>query len=675
MMLKTLELQNIRSYDELKVDFPEGIILFEGATGSGKSTILMAIEFALFGLGSIKGSSLLRLGSQQGNVSLTFDVDGKEYTINRTLEKKGQSVHQGSGYVIEPKGKLSLEPSELKQRILDILHFNEPENPKAQSLIYRYAVFTPQEEMKTILTYKPDERLQTLRKAFRLEEYKIAIENSSKLSSEIKNKIIEFKASSKELESKQENQKKKDKEKVQIEKILEEFETKESKEQEQLTQLKIELEKLLKDSEQLVKNQTLKSQLEKQISEKTESKEEEKQNIKKSKETIHDIEQRIKQYTKKRKPTSLTVRQLESEIFKLETEESKFKRAENQIEAKLTDYERIEKEKICPTCDRPIKRKDFKENIRKKNSELELAKESAEKISKKLTNSRSLLKKLEAYQADQRQLNEIKRQKKHHLENLNKANEKYDIFSQDINEFNSRLQKLEKLIVSLSQVAENIDKLKESIVKNEEELGKIKEEIATNKQRKLDLSEEISELSKEINDMIKARNNSDILYEYNMWLSDYFEKTIELIEKQVMMAINQDFNREFEKWFNLLVDDPTKEATIDEDFTPIIRQDGYDQNVDFLSGGERTSVALAYRLALNSIVKQVSVGMKSNLLILDEPTDGFSKEQLYKVREILDELNCPQIVLVSHESELESFANHIIRVEKIAGISKVNRAS
>ena len=102
MMLKTLELQNIRSYNELKVDFPEGIILFEGATGSGKSTILMAIEFALFGLGSIKGSSLLRLSAQQGNVSLTFDVDGKEYTVNRTLETTGKSVRQGSVYIIEP---------------------------------------------------------------------------------------------------------------------------------------------------------------------------------------------------------------------------------------------------------------------------------------------------------------------------------------------------------------------------------------------------------------------------------------------------------------------------------------------------------------------------------------------------------------------------------------------
>ncbi|MCE7699569.1 MAG: SMC family ATPase, partial [Methanobacterium paludis] len=91
-----------------------------------------------------------------------------------------------------------------------------------------------------------------------------------------------------------------------------------------------------------------------------------------------------------------------------------------------------------------------------------------------------------------------------------------------------------------------------------------------------------------------------------------------------------------------------------------------------LSGGEKTSVALAYRLALNIIVQAESTGMESNLLILDEPTDGFSKEQLYKVRDILNELNCPQIILVSHERELESFADNIFRVEKVDGISKVS---
>jgi len=74
---------------------------------------------------------------------------------------------------------------------------------------------------------------------------------------------------------------------------------------------------------------------------------------------------------------------------------------------------------------------------------------------------------------------------------------------------------------------------------------------------------------------------------------------------------------------------------------------------------------------LDSVVQKVSTGMKSNLLILDEPTDGFSKEQLYKVRDILNELKCPQVILVSHERELESFADHIYRIVKTNGSSQV----
>jgi len=141
------------------------------------------------------------------------------------------------------------------------------------------------------------------------------------------------------------------------------------------------------------------------------------------------------------------------------------------------------------------------------------------------------------------------------------------------------------------------------------------------------------------------------------------------------MNINLEFDSQFKKWFSMLVDDPGKEAKIDEDFTPIIQQDGVDQDVSYLSGGEKTSVALAYRLSLNNIVRKVSTGMQSNVLILDEPTDGFSKEQLGKVREILDELECPQIILVSHERELESFADQIFRVTKTNGVSTISTGS
>jgi exonuclease SbcC len=94
VILKTLKLENIRSYEEQSISFPVGTTLFEGDIGSGKSTILMAIEFALFGLGSEKGGALLKLGAKKGSVKLSFEVEGKEYEVCRSLERKAKSVQQ-----------------------------------------------------------------------------------------------------------------------------------------------------------------------------------------------------------------------------------------------------------------------------------------------------------------------------------------------------------------------------------------------------------------------------------------------------------------------------------------------------------------------------------------------------------------------------------------------------
>ena len=86
-------------------------------------------------------------------------------------------------------------------------------------------------------------------------------------------------------------------------------------------------------------------------------------------------------------------------------------------------------------------------------------------------------------------------------------------------------------------------------------------------------------------------------------------------------------------------------------------------------------MALAYRLSLNILAQMVSIGMRSNLLILDEPTDGFSKEQLGNVREVLDEVGSPQVIIVSHDKELESFADQIFHVQKTGNESTVTMPS
>ena len=86
MILKQIYLNNIRSYVEETITFPSGSVLLAGDIGAGKSTILQAMEFALFGLEKGAGESLLRKGSRQGNVELTFEIEGKEYKIKRALK-------------------------------------------------------------------------------------------------------------------------------------------------------------------------------------------------------------------------------------------------------------------------------------------------------------------------------------------------------------------------------------------------------------------------------------------------------------------------------------------------------------------------------------------------------------------------------------------------------------
>ena len=65
--------------------------------------------------------------------------------------------------------------------------------------------------------------------------------------------------------------------------------------------------------------------------------------------------------------------------------------------------------------------------------------------------------------------------------------------------------------------------------------------------------------------------------------------------------------------------------------------------------------------------------MKSNLLILDEPTDGFSKEQLIKVIDILKQIECEQMIIVSHERDLTSLADYIFKVTKTSSSSKIEK--
>jgi len=390
-----------------------------------------------------------------------------------------------------------------------------------------------------------------------------------------------------------------------------------------------------------------------------------------SKEIKEELQPDIDKLSKIKKPTTKTEKELKEELEELRDREKELRKAEASIDAKITDYESVEKNKVCPTCDRPADPKEFKEKIKLKTEEKNKASKEVSNCEEKVKEIEKLQDLLREYNKAQEQLQNLNEQVGKHNERIEKDQVKTKTMTEQVEEASKKLEKAQKEVEEFNQVSEKIETLVKELDKFQSELKTIGGEISKTRETLRLLKKEVDELGIEIETKEKERKLAEKLKEYNIWLEEFFVPTLDTIEKHVMLSINQEFNQHFQRWWNLLVEDPGKESRIDEDFTPIVEQDGYEQDIYYLSGGEKTSLALAYRLALNSIVQKVSTGIKSNLLILDEPTDGFSKEQLFKIREVLNEIKCPQVIIVSHERELESFADQVLRVEKREGVSEI----
>ncbi|MDD5086417.1 MAG: AAA family ATPase, partial [Candidatus Nanoarchaeia archaeon] len=248
MIIKRVKLENIRSYTKQLVEFPEGSVMLSGDIGSGKSTILLAIEFALFGImRALPGSLLLRNGKNKGSVELEFSIEDQEVIIKRTLKKQGDDVRQDSGYIIINGRKQEATAVELKTRVLDLLGYPRELVTKTKSLIYRYTVYTPQEEMKQILIEEKETRLETLRKVFQIDKYKRIKENSQVLVREIREKSRELQGITADLDDKKKSIKEKKQEIKEISKKANELNPKINEMKSKLRQKKESLEKIEKD--------------------------------------------------------------------------------------------------------------------------------------------------------------------------------------------------------------------------------------------------------------------------------------------------------------------------------------------------------------------------------------------------------------------------------------------
>ncbi|MCK4588872.1 MAG: SMC family ATPase [Nanoarchaeota archaeon] len=797
MIIKSLRLKNIRSYQDQIITFPTGSVLLSGDIGSGKSTILLAIEFALFGtdLDRLSANALLRKGENQGQVELDFQLKDQDITIKRTLKRGKTSIQQTAGYIVTNGTKQDLMPAEIKAKIIELLGYPPELAAKKKNYVFCYTVYTPQEDMKEILTDDEESRLNTLRKIFNMDKYKKIKENCLIYIKELRSKRKELQIKTEDLEDlkkqlteKQElltqhNQQlteltpKINSLETEIQKIkqnLEELEKKikqlnewkkqlevlqaqekvkaeqKNKNQEKINKIQNQLQQIPRESLEQLQNQIIEDEkliimiLEKKTTLTTQF-----NNIRYR---IQELEQEIQNNNQKIKDLpnqKQRIQELKTKIQDIQDFKNKKQELENslnKLNLALKEYEvnkqhsQTLKTKIlqfskCPTCYQIVS-KDHKQKINKEEgdkivlcekriqdclqqrqqnqlklqamgqaiektfehekeyerikTEIKNLEETNKHLQDKITELQN--KKTQSFQLE-KDLDEVNKtnleqkqeQIKQNKEILDKLKEKQKL-EQDLRELENHNQEIDRDIqLLLSQKTElklNIGLNEKAEQEYQENKTSLEQKQENKNQFSLDqikleteiknLQDNLEALNNEIQAKDQIKQTLQKIKETTNWLSNHFMNLMTNIEKHVMARIQQEFNELFKEWFSMLLEDENISAKLDDSFNPIIEQDGYEVDLKHLSGGERTSTALAYRLALNKVVNDVVSSIKTkDILILDEPTDGFSSQQLDKVRDVLEQLGVKQTIIVSHENKIESFVSNVIRIHKREGISEV----
>lgn len=672
MRLKKIALKNIRSYEDQEIEFPTGSLLLAGDVGSGKTSILLAIEYALFGLQPGQtGSALLRNNSLTGEVSLEFELDNRVILIERKL-KRGKSVTNEYSAITIDGEKNECSITELKSKIISLLGYPS-EFIKKNNILYRYTVYTPQEQMKQIISEDSESRLNILRHIFGIDKYKTIRENLVLLLNKIKedskliqgeiisidsdkNRVMSMKSLILEIEKKAINQ----------QKILEGL----KKNRTTIEADSIELELRIKEKEKL------ETELEKAKVLLASKKENLSGLLKQQNEIEHSLLENIEIF----KPEELreTIAQIDKNSKELEQFQSEYIDFLSQINSlkqrkseTLTKKERVFKIDICPTCLQDVPSAHKHNILNETEQTISSLTKDIEKLELKISGA---LPKIEQMKTERKKLED----RKIKLQISNSKMPELEKSKKKLLEIIKNKESTEKDLIMLTK---HLESLKDSILNHSKYYSLFKakqEEIRTafineknaeiylaefNKELQL-TQKEISLLTEDINQKEQKKITLLSLSELSDWLSNHFSNMVNFTERNVMLKLRNEFSKLFSKWFSLLVQD-SFEVQLDENFTPVIIHSGIEMDYSFLSGGERTAVALAYRLALNQTINSIMTAIKTrDLVILDEPTEGFSEAQIDKIRDVLHELNIKQLIIVSHEQKIEGFVDNLIRIKK-----------
>jgi len=174
-MITSVEMMNFLSHSDTKLEFDGGVTVFVGHNGAGKSGIIDAITFALFGQHARKSNKgLIKRGSTQGFSRVSFSVNGRQYLAERKVDSKGGLAAQLSEK--KPEGWVQIAAGERRQ-------FGESMTEQIEKTVglsfakIKIASIVQQGELNSIIRAKPKEFKELLNAIIGIDRLDVASES------------------------------------------------------------------------------------------------------------------------------------------------------------------------------------------------------------------------------------------------------------------------------------------------------------------------------------------------------------------------------------------------------------------------------------------------------------------------------------------------------------------
>ena len=264
---------------------------------------------------------------------------------------------------------------------------------------------------------------------------------------------------------------------------------------------------------------------------------------------------------------------------------------------------------------------------------------------------------------------------KDRIEDLKRKNEEFNQlkgFVQNKNSFLTRLDSIKEDIgVSINQKDIIENKINASIY-DEDKYEQILYNFERYERRKTTFNEELFEIKGRAKESIvslqdlteKIKMASQFRQEYDN-IDEYIGILKHIRELYSRGGIQKDLrNKEYFKEFNFNYSD----LTIDDEYEVTVYGPEGESSMSMVSGGEKIAIALALRLGIT----QAMANGELDTILLDEPTIHLDASRRHELINLLKEMSSlPQMIIVTHEAQLENAADNLIKVEKENGISKV----